>query len=97
MAAHTIYAIESLTDGRSYVGTTGYVDSRRKTHLSWTSNKTAIGRAIREQGADTFTFRVLAECKGKREAELYERLFIHLLESNDPQFGYNSPRIYAVR
>jgi hypothetical protein len=31
-----------------------------------------------------------------RDAGLTERLFTHLLESNDPQFGYNSPNIYRI-
>lgn len=95
-----VYAIECLIDGKSYVGVSYSLDSRWKAHVlsSRPSNRknkwTPLDIAIATHGPSAFTQRVLTTCESRREAHLYERLFTHLLESNDPLYGYNDPRLY---
>ena len=91
---HTIYAIENRISGRVYVGRTYYAGKDRfKAH--YLNPKTELGREMRALGKHNFKIKVLAEVP-KRDAGGMERLFIHLLEANDPQFGYNSPKVYPV-
>jgi len=90
-----IYAIENTLDGKTYVGRTGYPESRWKAH-QWMRGKSPIHVAIKKHGIEHFSFRVLDKCHGSLEAGLRERFWTHLLEANDPRFGYNNPRIYAV-
>lgn len=91
-----VYVIENIDDGMSYVGITYCLDSRWKAHIieSRKEKKTPIGLAIAKKGPENFRMRELATTEGRREAIGYERLFTHLLESNDPRFGYNTPKIY---
>jgi hypothetical protein len=88
---HVVYCIENQLDGKTYVGRTkGTLNTRWQSHRH---AKSTLGRAIRSNGLSAFTVRVLATCHWN-EATALERLFTHLLESNVPQFGYNSPNTY---
>lgn len=93
---HTIYAIEHILTSKVYVGRSSYVAARRKAHFQSPSKKVLIGREMIRLGADQFTFYVLDIAKTSREAGLRERFWTHLLESNDPRFGYNSPNMYKL-
>ena len=93
---HTIYAIEHISTGKVYVGRSGYVHSRRNSHLNQPAQNTVIGREIKRLGKDQFSFRILDTAATILEAGKRERFWVHLLESNDPRFGYNNPHIYAL-
>jgi hypothetical protein len=43
-----------------------------------------------------FKVRVLDTANSKAEAIAKERLFVHLFEANDPNFGYNDPSLYKA-
>lgn len=92
---HTIYALTNLLNGKSYVGRTGYIDCRIQAHLSG-RGKSLLSKAVREYGAHNFQWRVLDQCESNVEAWKRERLYTHLLESNTPEFGYNSPRLFPL-
>jgi len=92
---HSIYCIENILNGKVYVGRTQYdIRLRWNAHVQSPSRKTALGRDVLEFGAAIFTIRLLDTAANSLEAAKRERLYTHLLESNDPQFGYNSPKIY---
>jgi len=92
---HSIYVIENILNGKVYVGRTQYdMRLRWNAHVQLPSRKTALGRDVIELGAASFTIRLIDTANGALEAAKKERLYTHLLESNVPQFGYNSPRIY---
>lgn len=93
---HTIYAIEHILTGKVYVGRSGYIESRRKAHFQQPNRKTTIGREMIRLGPDQFIFRELDTAANRKEAGLRERFWTHLIESNDPRFGYNNPNIYRM-
>jgi excinuclease UvrABC nuclease subunit len=89
---HHIYLITNTRNGKVYVGRASCLKARIATHFSGQGNG-VIGREIRMLGPSAFTWRVLDTANSVIEAAGLERLWIHLLEANDPKFGYNSPRI----
>lgn len=90
---YTIYVIENRLNVKSYVGRTSNPDCRWIAHKG--SCKSLISKAIKKLGASNFTFRVLDTATSLTEAKGMERLYIHLLESNIPEFGYNDPTLYS--
>jgi hypothetical protein len=92
----TIYAVIHIPTGKAYVGKTKHLEDRRRAHLDNPTYKYRLGGEIRRLGAHMFNFHVLAHSDILEEASQLERFWIHLLEANDPQYGYNSPRFYAL-
>src|ERR1700677_944601 len=93
---HKIYVIEHIASGKTYVGRSCNVDTRIKAHFRWPNPDNAIGRAIMEHGESAFVVRKVDHANSTIESALRERLFIHLLESNVPRFGYNHPRLHPL-
>lgn len=50
---------------------------------------------IQRYGWDSFKHEIIAECQSREEAEQLERDFILLLDSENPEKGYNQTRIKA--
>lgn len=96
MLMHTIYVIEHIRTGKCYVGRSSSISERRKAHLWTPMKKILIGREIRRLGADEFAFREVARTEDGWEAAKLERFWIHLMEANDANYGYNSPRFYPI-
>jgi hypothetical protein len=94
---YIIYVIENKINGKSYVGRTPWPHIRHAAHFTSCNLKSPLGKDIRRFGRQAFTSRALDEAEGQREAALKERLFVHLLEANDPLYGYNSPKIYKLK
>src|ERR1700704_6243808 len=74
----TVYVIEHIASGKSYVGVTEWPDGRRKTHFNSPRAKFAIGRAIREFGSDAFTWREVDKARDWHEAMVRESFWVHL-------------------
>src|ERR1700747_3644112 len=89
-----IYVVECETTGKVYVGCTVDFDRRIYGHFRNPQEDMAIGREIRRLGWNCWSERVVEGAKTKKEGRLRERFWVHLLEANEPQFGYNSPTIY---
>jgi hypothetical protein len=94
---HMIYVIEHVESGRTYVGRTGFGSGRVRRHFANPSKLTAIGRAVLAHGRNAFHTTFVDSAHTKQEAILRERFHIHLRESNDPRFGFNSPRLLCAK
>lgn len=85
--------LHTTPSGKYYVGQT------RNPLLRWCSNgmnyssNRAFYKEIKECGWDNITHEILHECETRAEAEAYERMFIILLDSENPDKGYNNSRI----
>lgn len=91
---YLIYVIENKANGRSYVGMTKNVKLRWLGHRS-TYSKSEISKDIRQFGLTSFDFRIIDKANSEGEARAKERLYIHLLEANIPEFGYNNPTLFS--
>lgn len=82
-----LYLIQHRETLRSYCGQSRDVLSRWKSHCSGGKKAVGIGAAIRDEGVDSFTFRVLEECS---VSELNERevFWIEHYDCVEPH-GYN--------
>lgn len=86
---YTVYMHVNKVNGKTYIGITcnsvnrrwGYKGSYYKTQI--------FGRAIEKYGWDNFKHIILFTNKTKKEANYLEKLYIKVLISNNPQFGYN--------
>ena len=87
-----IYCLYDRVNGRCYVGKTKTtLKARLCRHMGFAREGTdrRIGRALHQFGKDNFEMFVLSECEDKQQAQDLEQLWILLLRSFDPQFGYN--------
>jgi group I intron endonuclease len=89
-----IYLHTNQINGKVYVGQTW--DTLREGWLSHTSHARRYrGRcphfhaAIRKYGPEVFDHQVLATADTQEKLDNHERVWIILLRSNDPEFGYN--------
>lgn len=91
-----IYSLENTCNGMVYVGRTRHMTIRMQQHAGVNSPTRGISDAIGRYGIDSFMVKELDGCEDYRESFLLERFWIHLLEANDPRFGYNSSTLYRV-
>ena len=85
---YSVY-IHLFPNGKTYIGLTS-----RKARVRWGyghnyHNCIAVDRAIKKYGWNNICHAVLYEVETKEEAELIEKILIKLLNSNNPEFGYN--------
>jgi len=93
----TIYCHVHVESGRLYVGLTKMTVLQRWNRHVYNSNRTGskkfvtshFANAIRVYGKDAFTHHVLGVCHDLEEANLVEEVWIFLLNTRDPQFGFN--------
>lgn len=90
---YTVYQV-SGPEGKVYIGLTAYSEYERwKLHIRNSRNKKNnwyFYNAIRKHGAENFKVFLLDKTYALKEAKEMEKLYIRLLQSNDPEFGYNS-------
>jgi len=85
-----IYKFTNKVNHKIYIGKSvnvyGRYESHKKTALS--GKKTLFYNALRKYGIDNFDFEIIKECS-REELNEYEKFYIKLYDSNNPQYGYN--------
>jgi group I intron endonuclease len=91
-----IYLITNLKNWKVYVGKLyhrkslpGYWEENIRKALKGLRTKPHLYAAIRKHGAGNFAVDVLEEFDFHEELAAAETKWIHLLDSNNPEFGYN--------
>lgn len=88
----TIYRVENLWDGRSYIGMTENLEKRLKSHRTKTKHVTPpalLRAAIQEFGWSAFRVHVITECYSPLEAAMCERAQIAQHGTYFSAHGYN--------
>ena len=85
-----VYKITNLLDGKLYIGVTSNMDRRMMEHRKLANLKAgyALHRAMHKHGLESFKEEILMECMDESEAYVFERYFIELVQSRQPN-GYN--------
>lgn len=89
---YSIYLIQNMVDGKSYIGITQRcVRLRWRLHIADSKRfDYPISRAIREFGQDQFHVSILCDADVTREElKNRERAYIALFGTMNPEFGYN--------
>ncbi len=94
---YTIYCHVHTATGRRYVGLTKMTVLQRWNRHVYNSNQTSgkklvtshFANAIRKYGKDAFTHHILGICHNLEEANLVEEIWVFLLNTRDPRFGFN--------
>ena len=84
--------LHTTPSGKYYVGQTRNPLLRWSNGMSYSNNRKFYAE-IKECGWDRVKHEILYECETRGEAEAYERMFIILLDSENPEVGYNNSRI----
>lgn len=92
MKSVNIYKITNTTNGKIYIGQTVQRVSQR-----WRSHKQAAENgkqlhlyfAMRKYGVDNFTLEHIATADNKEWGDYFERLYILIYNTLNPEFGYN--------
>jgi hypothetical protein len=90
----TIYCHTLIADGRRYIGLTSRSIGRRWSQHVTQSRSSKGGRwhfpnAIRRYGPQAFSHHVLGVCDSLDEANLVEEAWIFLLDTRNPEKGFN--------
>jgi group I intron endonuclease len=89
---YTIYHVWCKTSEKSYVGLTKETLAKRwRRHCLRAAygEKTHFWNAIRDHGKESFEIKALSEGATREEANALEMLWIALLNTRDPNVGYN--------
>lgn len=86
---YIVYKHTNKLNNKCYIGITS-----RKPETRWNNGKgylkcTSFYRAIQKYGWNSFTHEILHTNLSQTEAEKIEIELIHLLQSNNPMYGYN--------
>lgn len=84
--------LHTTPSGKYYVGQTRNPLLRWGNGVTYSSNR-AFYAEIKKCGWDKVKHEILYECETRGEAEAYERMFIILLDSENPDVGYNNSHI----
>lgn len=91
---YKVYLLQNTQNPKVYVGYTGqkYVSSRFGKHRQEAKRgkDTHLYRAMRLYGSDSFYWNVIGDFDTKQEAATVEKIWIVLLQSKNPEFGYNT-------
>ena len=91
----SIYVHTNKANGKVYVGQTWQEPEARWTDQRNSARRTKIGgcryldSALRKYGWDNFDHQIAATASTPEELDNLEKLWIILLRSTDPQYGYN--------
>lgn len=81
--------------GKIYIGQTINFELRKIQHNRHSINEKykeynyAFHKAVRKYGFDNVKWEILNEDLSQEKADMWERLWIFIEKSNDPNFGYN--------
>ena len=84
--------LHTCPNGKYYVGQTRNPLLRWSNDINYSTNRTFY-RDIKKYGWENIHHEIIHECETRAEAEAYERMFIILLDSENPEHGYNQTRI----
>lgn len=82
-----IYKITNSINGKIYIGQT--IKSPEKSKLYYGSGSKITGE-IYVYGKENFSKQILQICSSIEELDIYEKYWIELLNSTNPEIGYNS-------
>lgn len=96
-ARWTIYCHTHIESGRQYVGQTKKTMMQRWNQHVYTAMQEKVGwshfaNAIRKHGKNAFSHRVLGVCSNIEDSNLVEEVWIFLLETQNPEKGFNFKR-----
>jgi group I intron endonuclease len=83
-----VYMIRCKVNGKVYIGCSGDIKRRWRTHKTQPSNKLLTNDFIK-YGYDQFEFSILEVCQDKWHAEKRELYYMRLHNCFDPKQGYN--------
>lgn len=87
-----IYGIKNLVNGKWYVGQSGNIEARKRSHYSELKNGVHCNEyfqfAFNKYGFDNFEFRILEETE-EGLLDIQENLWIKHYKSDQRDFGYN--------
>lgn len=84
--------LHTTPSGKYYVGQTRNPLLRWSGGMNYSSNR-AFYAEIKECGWENVKHEILHECETRGEAEAFERMFIILLDSENPDVGYNNTHL----
>lgn len=90
-----VYKVESILDGKIYIGkTTGSFTYRKSAHLCAARNNRGyyFHKALRRHGEDNFIWDILVEHADEKILNNLEIKYINYFNSFDPSCGYNLTR-----
>lgn len=81
-----IYLITNLVNGKLYVGQTiRSIEERWKNH----TDDIVVDRAIKKYGVKNFKIEQILSCSSQKELDFWENFLIKLLDTKNPNIGYN--------
>jgi group I intron endonuclease len=88
-----IYKITNKTNGMVYIWQSWNIPKRFREHRN-THDHIRVHKIMTLEGFNNFTFEVIKEIKAHPTLtqiflDIYEKKFISLYHSNDPEYGYN--------
>jgi len=86
-----VYLLRNTTNGKCYVGQhKGHTLTKRwNANLNNARGNAHFDAALKKYGANAFERRTLCFASCQAELDLLETLWIHLLQTTNPKFGYN--------
>ena len=90
-----VYCITNNINDKIYVGQhskddlEAYLAYNVRHAMASSGNKTYLYRAIRKYGGEAFAIQSLVKPADKERTDWWEIFFIHLLETQNPDIGYN--------
>jgi len=88
-----IYKIENIINNKIYIGQTIKFKERINSHFNKKKNSKysiySLKHAIVNEPRDNFKISIIKECENEKELLEYEKYFISLYDSTNPEKGYN--------
>ena len=84
--------LHTCPDGMYYVGQTRNPLLRWSSKGSYYRNNREFYAAVKKWGWDNISHEILCDCETRNEAESLEKLFTVLLDSENPERGYNKTK-----
>lgn len=89
-----IYKVTNNINNKIYIGQTKFsLEERKKRH--WNDANTLNRKTVKfhnallKYGLNNFIWEVIKECDNQEELDYYEKFYIALFNSTDPEIGYN--------
>lgn len=85
-----VYMLVNSVNSKAYIGQSRGSDlAKRWTERLNRGSNLHLTAAIKKYGPEAFTRQILAHCSRQQQADNLERLWIAILQTHDPRYGYN--------